>query len=448
MDKTRLLTIVIPVRIDYPERLANLHVVISSLLSWTESPIIILEGDIQSRIQGLDSSERVSIHFCRDEDPIFHRTKYINQLLNLAQTPFVGIWDTDVVLPLEGIVEAIAQVEEGAVMSLPYDGTFLFLSEATSKKARRDPESLFREEDCRALESTCLARPSVGGAYIVDRELYLQLGGENEHFYGWGPEDAERVKRVENLGGKVSRSQRALYHLYHPRGVNSILGEDERAITNLNEFSKVCSMTSSELRTYVDAYLCPTSCEVPTSRGKKKLLLVGNKEMDYKEADSFDYVMRINRMTNYGRTGLKTNALFLEANEVFKCICTGEMLKEKINEETHILMNPYWYGQFREWNDYLTPRQYAYTELIDYPLIQEIVGCEHPTSGVTVLAHLLSSCWSEQYDIYITGFEVEDRVKMIDEDPYCMFHHGAGEAERKYLENATSTGRIYLASIP
>lgn len=73
MDKTRLLTIVIPVRIDYPERLANLHVVISSLLSWTESPIIILEGDIQSRIQGLDSSERVSIHFCRDEDPIFHR---------------------------------------------------------------------------------------------------------------------------------------------------------------------------------------------------------------------------------------------------------------------------------------------------------------------------------------------------------------------------------------
>lgn len=91
--------------------------------------------------------------------------------------------------------------------------------------------------------------------------------------------------------------------------------------------------------------------------------------MDCKEAGSFDYVVRINRMTNYGRTGLKTNALFLEANEVFKRICTGEMLKEKINEETHILMNPYWYGQFREWNDYLTPRQYAHTELIDYPLI-------------------------------------------------------------------------------
>lgn len=41
-----------------------------------------------------------------------------------------------------------------------------------------------------------------------------------------------------------------------------------------------------------------------------------------------------------------------------------------------------------------------------------------------------------------------DWLSELDEDPYWMFHHGAGEAERKYLENAISTGRIYLASIP
>ena len=266
MDKTRLLTIVIPVRIDCPERLATLQVVLSSLLSWTDSPIVIMEGDTESRIQGPDSSERVSIHFYRDGDPIFHRTKYINRLLNIAQTPFVGVWDTDVILSKESIMEAVTQVEEGAVMSLPYDGTFLFLSEAASKKVRRDPVLPFSEGGRGALEGMSLARPSVGGAYIVDKDRYLQLGGENEHFYGWGPEDAERVKRVENLGGKVSRAQGALYHLYHPRGVNSTLGEDERASANLGEFSKVCSMTSSELRTYVDVYLCPTSYEVPTSR--------------------------------------------------------------------------------------------------------------------------------------------------------------------------------------
>ena len=28
---------------------------------------------------------------------------------------------------------------------------------------------------------------------------YLRAGGENEAFYGWGPEDAERVKRLEIL---------------------------------------------------------------------------------------------------------------------------------------------------------------------------------------------------------------------------------------------------------
>ena len=61
-----------------------------------------------------------------------------------------------------------------------------------------------------------LVTHSCGGAFFVNRSVYVQAGGENEHFYGWGPEDLERVKRMEILGYSVTRIKGDLYHLYHP----------------------------------------------------------------------------------------------------------------------------------------------------------------------------------------------------------------------------------------
>ena len=62
---------------------------------------------------------------------------------------------------------------------------------------------------------------SVGGAFLVDVEEYRRCGWENEHFAGWGPEDAERYRRLLILGEQHSRIAGSLYHLYHTRGVNS-----------------------------------------------------------------------------------------------------------------------------------------------------------------------------------------------------------------------------------
>jgi hypothetical protein len=46
--------------------------------------------------------------------------------------------------------------------------------------------------DLQLLDSTCFNKRlfhgsgAVGGAYIVDVNKYLAIGGENENFYGWG----------------------------------------------------------------------------------------------------------------------------------------------------------------------------------------------------------------------------------------------------------------------
>lgn len=434
MDNTKLLSIVIPVRIDSEERLANLQAVVRFLLYCTESPIIILEADTKSCVWGLEESNRILLVFKKDDDVIFHRTKYINELLELAQTPFVGVWDTDIILNPRYIREALVLMEQGCAMCLPYSGKCIFLYEETSNLVRHSVTTLFQDEHIGVLEGFCLSRPSVGGAYIVNRVQYISSGGENEMFYGWGPEDAERVKRIEILGHQVMRTEGCFYHLHHPRGINSTLGNDTRSVQNLNEFCKVCSLLPKELIRYTSKMRSGTLIH------KKKLVVVGNKPISYPLVDTFDYVIRINRMTNYGDTGYRTDGLYLEANDVFKSIYTGKMLKERISEDTHIFMHPDWHKKFEEWPDFLSVQQYALTELVDYATICTLINCSNPTSGVTLLAHLLSTDWVEEYDIHIVGFELQNRVEMIDKDPYWSWHHGAGVAELSYLNRCIESG--------
>lgn len=60
----------------------------------------------------------------------------------------------------------------------------------------------------------------VGEAFLVHKDYYMEAGGENEHFYGWGMEDMERVKRIEILGLPVSRASGSIYHMFHYRYEN------------------------------------------------------------------------------------------------------------------------------------------------------------------------------------------------------------------------------------
>ncbi len=251
MDSTNLLTIVIPIRIDSDIRLSNLQTVVSFLLEDTQCSIIVLEADEISKVKNLQKSNRLQIIFVHDSSYRFHRTSYINKLLKLAQTPYVGIWDSDVLIDSYQIKAATDIMEKGAIFSLPYDGECIFLSEEFSEMVRGNTNLLFGTEASIAKNEFKLHRPSVGGAYIVNKNMYNQIGGENEKFIGWGPEDMERAKRVEILGYPIHRCKGSIFHLYHPRGINSTLGTDEKAISNLYEFVRVCSMTKCELWEYV-----------------------------------------------------------------------------------------------------------------------------------------------------------------------------------------------------
>ena len=240
-------TFVFPVRVDCEERQANLQAVLSILIKETDSQFIILEADQKPKLNLSFKTDRIKSIYIEDKNPVFHRTKYLNQLLLHAQTPIVGLWDTDVILQVSQIKEACNYIRDNqAVMSFPYNGCFLTTNAIIADEFRKKPNyEIFR------YAHPLYGNFATGGAFLVDRKKYLEAGGENENFYGWGPEDAERVKRMEILELPITRAKGNLYHLYHPRGKNSYFFDEKRRIQNLKELLKICAMNKNELLDYI-----------------------------------------------------------------------------------------------------------------------------------------------------------------------------------------------------
>lgn len=236
------ISVIIPVRVDSKEREINLHCVVRYLLQTSCVHIDILEADSISHFK-FENNPRISYLFVKDDNPVFHRTHYLNVLLKNSVHSIVGVWDADVIIPEEQLLKGIKQISEGCIMCFPYDGNFRFLS-ANESNCIRNNKTYAIEND---MGFRMMGRPSVGGAFLVNRDAYLMVGGENENFYGWGPEDAERVKRLEILELPIARIDGALYHLHHPSVITNEGEYAKRLKHNKKMLLNICRKTKQEL---------------------------------------------------------------------------------------------------------------------------------------------------------------------------------------------------------
>lgn len=244
-------TFVIPVRIDSLERQKNLDVVLDLLSKRNHTKIIVLEADCSPIYKVKDNYPNVSYRFVKDENPVFYRTKYLNELLKYADTSIVGVWDTDVIVPNEQIDQSIFDIYEGkAAMSFPYGGCFNFCSKEDSIVFRNERSM----EYLQGKEYYDHVLHSVGGAFLVNKDVYIKAGGENEHFYGWGMEDLERVKRMEILKLPVTHVKGMLFHLFHYRNENSRFYSQALEVSSREEYLKICSMSKEQLKQYIKTW--------------------------------------------------------------------------------------------------------------------------------------------------------------------------------------------------
>jgi len=234
-------TFLVPIRIDSPERKENIESLIKFTFLHFITNFIVLEADSAQRFSFRYKQDRLLNIFIEDKDKVFHRTKWINQLITLTETPYAAVWDADAIAHPEQIVKSVNKLRsKEAVLSFPYDGKFYSCDKVSCYLFRKllNIEILIKRVPVMKLMH---GYHSVGGAFIVNKDKYIEAGRENENIYGWGPEDAERVKRLEKLGLSVQNNIGPLFHLEHFRGQNSWFANEEIRKKNMKELLNTCA---------------------------------------------------------------------------------------------------------------------------------------------------------------------------------------------------------------
>jgi hypothetical protein len=233
-------TFLMPLRVDSSQRKENADTSMNFILRHFDTTFIVAEGDESKKYIPDFQNGNLRYDFIQDKNLFFHKTKYINRLIESTATRFIAVLDADAIVPPDQILESVMVMRKGeAIMSIPYDGRVYVCDNSLSDLFRRVPktEILLKLAPCLPL---MYGNCSTGGAFLADRNKYLETGGENENFLGWGPEDFERVKRMEILHQTVHFSKGPLFHLWHPRGRTSWYADQETEIRNRRELIKTC----------------------------------------------------------------------------------------------------------------------------------------------------------------------------------------------------------------
>lgn len=233
-------TFTIPVYHDSNDRKENLELTVSLLQRHFKTNIIIGE-------QGSDGLN-IGCEYVKFDLPNFHRTKMLNDMAKMSKTPFIANWDCDVFVPPMQILQSVWFLRNGAKMIYPYDDKFCRIM-------RKYRKMIFPWYDIGAFFSGDYNRdtPSFGGAVMWNKQTYFEIGGENEYFISFGPEDVERMERALALGIKIERVRGRLYHFNHWCGPDSSVSNPFFK-TNRELLEKQRKMSVAELKDYINSW--------------------------------------------------------------------------------------------------------------------------------------------------------------------------------------------------
>ena len=234
-------TFIIPLRIETDDRMRNIVTTLIYLTRNFDTKVIVKEVDKESVYerevlplleQALEPDMLASIHhiFEKSDEFTFHRTKILNDMLWMVDTPVVANYDSDIILPLESYINATNMIAKGWVhpdaeggepvkIIYPYGfGDYQFQCHVGDNEVTNFINSGFNFEYFNGHMRQWDAK--YGFCQFFDTEEYKKLGGENENFIAYGYEDDERHFRF-NLLSSVGRIHEYVYHLEHGRTKNS-----------------------------------------------------------------------------------------------------------------------------------------------------------------------------------------------------------------------------------
>lgn len=185
---------------------------------------------------------------------------------------------------------------------------------------------------------------------------------------------------------------------------------------------------------------------------KKRLILVGNKpfERDLSAVvDGYDFVVRVNRMNNFGLSGRKIDGYYLGLYTDFVQKYQGGEHRREIRRARQIFCQPRILKKKPLIFDFINHEQYHGIETTDWAGCQRDTGIRVPTSTMLVLHHLLTTHWAEEYEISLTGVDIEGRGQMFREQAEwnTTRHRDSGIEEERWLKKIVAEGKIFYLTI-
>lgn len=232
----------IPFKLDTPERLRNIRLIIKYITTHFKTNVLIYENDID---QKFTDKGNFQYRFIPRGDYIMHRTYLLNRMARESKTHIIVNYDTDVLFPIAQYVQSVKVIRENRYdMVFPYDGRFIDILEPNISII----QNTLSVEALTPNSGKLIHPKSVGGAIFWNKEKFFEGGMENERFISWGWEDDERMHRFGTLGFRISRVEGALYHMYHPRSQNSANTQHKAYYDNEAEYYRIRSLPKEALK--------------------------------------------------------------------------------------------------------------------------------------------------------------------------------------------------------
>ena len=222
------LTFIIPTRIETEDRLRNIISSVSYLLKHLPAKVIVKEVAPQStfkfraipEIKKYADISNLTHIYEQTNEPLFCKSKVLNDLIVAADTKFVANYDADCILPLTSYHQAYALLAgDKADVVYPYGcGIYQWKAEYDMQVYQEFVSTL----DYRILDKRkSLSNSTIGWTQFVNRQKYIDSYMMNENFISWGCEDDEFYFRMSTLGNRIARVEDYVYHLEHSRTDNS-----------------------------------------------------------------------------------------------------------------------------------------------------------------------------------------------------------------------------------
>lgn len=222
------LTFLIPIRIETEDRLRNIISSVSYLLKHIPANVFVKEVSHHQtfkfraipEIKKYVDISNLEYFYEESNDPLFCKSKVLNDLIVASTTKVVANYDADCILPVSSYHQAYDAINENQVdVVYPY-GCGIYQWRA--KYDTQIYEEFMKTLDTFILDKNkSLSNSTIGWAQFVNRQKYIDSYMMNENFISWGCEDDEFYYRMNVLGNRIGRIDNYVYHLEHSRTHNS-----------------------------------------------------------------------------------------------------------------------------------------------------------------------------------------------------------------------------------